>query len=184
MVRSIAKGALEALAYCHERGVAHGSLGSASILLSTFDDRKSRDMVVKLDNFGFARMLQVPGLAGQRGLYPGPLPVDRDDHPLLLAQKEDLQALGLAVLETVFCALADGCPSDKTCGDALSRLLLDIYDKDTQLFRKYCLAEPDWASPTLLLDEFDGAGWKLLGDLIQGRGTAREHLSNAFCTIL
>jgi hypothetical protein len=79
------------------------------------------------------------GEAGKGGLYPGPLPLD-GDHPLLLAQKEDLQALGLALLETVFCALADGCPSDKTCGDALSRLLLDIYEKDTRAFR--CAASP------------------------------------------
>lgn len=74
------------------------------------------------------------GGAGRAGLYPGPLAVE-EEHPLRLAQKEDLQALGLAILETVFCALADGCPSDKTCGDALSRLLLDIYDKDTRAFR-------------------------------------------------
>ncbi len=49
------RGALQALAYCHERGVAHGSLGSGSILLSAFDDRRAGDLIVKLDNFGFAR---------------------------------------------------------------------------------------------------------------------------------
>lgn len=70
--RKIARGAVEALAYCHERGVAHGSLGSGSILLSTFDDRKSADLVVKLDNFGFARMQQVPGLAGGLPSLPRP----------------------------------------------------------------------------------------------------------------
>jgi hypothetical protein len=67
-------------------------------------------------------------------LYPAPRPLD-EDHPLTLAQGEDLQALGLAILEMVFCALADGCPSDKTCGDALSRLLVEIYDRDTKAFR-------------------------------------------------
>jgi serine/threonine protein kinase len=64
LCRTIAKGALQALSFCHERGVAHGSLGSASILLSTFDDRKARDLIVKLDNFGFARMQQSPGTSG------------------------------------------------------------------------------------------------------------------------
>jgi hypothetical protein len=72
--------------------------------------------------------------AGAGALYPSPRPLN-DDHPLKLAQAEDLQALGLAILETVFCALADGCPSDKTCGDALSRLLIEIYEKDTKAFR-------------------------------------------------
>ena len=51
---------MAALAFCHERGVAHGSLGAASFLLSTFDDRRAAELIVKLDNFGFARMLHRP----------------------------------------------------------------------------------------------------------------------------
>ncbi len=58
--RAIARGAVAALAFCHERGVAHGSLGAASFLLSTFDDRRAAELIVKLDNFGFARMLHRP----------------------------------------------------------------------------------------------------------------------------
>ena len=54
--RSICKGVLEALAFCHNRGVAHGSLGPGSILLSTFRDQQSRELIVKLDNFGFAQL--------------------------------------------------------------------------------------------------------------------------------
>ncbi len=54
--RSICKGVLEALSFCHNRGVAHGSLGPGSILLSTFRDQQSRDLIVKLDNFGFAQL--------------------------------------------------------------------------------------------------------------------------------
>ena len=47
---------LEALAFCHQRGVAHGSLGPGSILLNTFRDKQSRDLIVKLDNLGFAQL--------------------------------------------------------------------------------------------------------------------------------
>ena len=50
------RGTLQALAYCHERSVAHGSMGSGSILLSTYDDRRANDLIVKLDNFGFAQL--------------------------------------------------------------------------------------------------------------------------------
>jgi hypothetical protein len=39
VARSIATGALGALAFCHDRGVTHGSLGAASVLLSHFEDR-------------------------------------------------------------------------------------------------------------------------------------------------
>ena len=49
------RGTLQALAFCHERSVAHGSMGSGSILLSTYDDRRANDLIVKLDNFGFGR---------------------------------------------------------------------------------------------------------------------------------
>ncbi len=48
--RVITRGALQALAYCHEAGVVHGALGSGSIMLSTFDDRSYQRLVVKLDN--------------------------------------------------------------------------------------------------------------------------------------
>lgn len=53
--RSIMRGTLQALAFCHSRSVAHGSMGSGSVLLSTFDDRRANDLIVKLDNFGFGR---------------------------------------------------------------------------------------------------------------------------------
>ena len=53
--RSIMRGTLQALAFCHCRSVAHGSMGSGSVLLSTFDDRRANDLIVKLDNFGFGR---------------------------------------------------------------------------------------------------------------------------------
>ncbi len=58
--RAIARGAVAALTFCHERGVAHGALGAACFLMSTFDDRRASELVVKLDNFGFARMLRRP----------------------------------------------------------------------------------------------------------------------------
>jgi serine/threonine protein kinase len=48
--RSITRGALQALAYCHDLGVVHGSLGSGSVMLSSFDDKTARRLVVKLDN--------------------------------------------------------------------------------------------------------------------------------------
>lgn len=54
MLRMICRELFKAVLFCHEHGVVHGSLGSGSILLSTFDDHSADDLVVKLDNFGFA----------------------------------------------------------------------------------------------------------------------------------
>lgn len=50
------------MAFCHQRGVAHGSLGAGSFLLSHCDDRRPEQLLLKLDNFGYARCLE--GLAG------------------------------------------------------------------------------------------------------------------------
>lgn len=49
--------------------------------------------------------------------------------------------------------------------------------------RKYCLNEADWSVPTILLDEFDGAGWQLISDLITGSRSAKELEQNAFCCL-
>ena len=48
--------------------------------------------------------------------------------------------------------------------------------------RKYCMNETDWAVPTVLLDEFDGAGWNLIRDLVTGSRSATELQQNAFCS--
>ena len=72
--------------------------------------------------------------AGAGPLYPSPQSVDAD-HPLSLAQKEDLKAAGLTLLETVICALAEGGPSPATSSDALQRLLCDVFQMDVPAFR-------------------------------------------------
>ena len=48
------------MAFCHANAVAHGSLGSGSLLLSHFDDRRPEQLLVKLDNFGYARRIDAP----------------------------------------------------------------------------------------------------------------------------
>ena len=60
MGRAIAAGALQAVAFCHSHAVAHGSLGSGSLLLSHLDDRRPEQLLVKLDNFGYAYRMDAP----------------------------------------------------------------------------------------------------------------------------
>jgi serine/threonine protein kinase len=60
MDRAIAAGALQAVAFCHSHAVAHGSLGSGSLLLSHLDDRRPEQLLVKLDNFGYAYRMDAP----------------------------------------------------------------------------------------------------------------------------
>ena len=70
-------------------------------------------------------------------LFPGPRPLD-EDHPLMLAQKEDLQALGGVFLELIFSSLGSAGPSESTSGPALQRLLVDVFKGSIDEFRCVC----------------------------------------------
>ena len=61
-------------------------------------------------------------------------------HPLIAAQKEDLRALAVVILEAVFSALAEGRPSAATSADALRRLLVDVFHCNIQQFRCFIIA--------------------------------------------
>lgn len=67
-------------------------------------------------------------------LFPGPRLLD-EDHPLMLAQKEDLQALGGVFLELIFSSLGSAGPSEPTSGPALQRLLVDVFKGNIDEFR-------------------------------------------------
>ena len=49
--------------------------------------------------------------------------------------------------------------------------------------RRYCSHEAQWLQATLLLDEFDGAGWSLIADLVAGEKPATELLVSAFVDV-
>lgn len=201
MLRAIAGGCVAALAYVHERGVAHCSLGAGSLLLSTFSDGKSEQLVVKLDNFGFSQRLALPS-DSREAPWPAQLP---EDHPLLTAQREDLRALAVTLLETVFSALAveatEVCTVPEeiigrtggggqdfdleaicrdTSAEAFQRLLFDVFGSDVRAFRRYAAQEAGWEAPVALLDEDRRAGWLLLDALISGSNRAVELLVSPF----
>lgn len=188
MLRAIARGALQALAYCHEAGVVHGALGSGSVMLSTFDDRSAARLIVKLDNFGFARKVSVPreGQRASKGgdpaaLYPQPAPLATDDTPLALGQRDDLRALAVVLLECIVSALALNGPSQLTNAESLQRLLGEVFVWGVDDFRQYCQDEPDWQAAVELLSQDDGAGWQLLQELVSGGTSAAELAQSRFC---
>lgn len=75
-----------------------------------------------------------PACTGEGGLYPHPSALP-DDHPVRLGQQEDLQALGLVILELIFAALSEGGPSDKATDGSLQRLWVDVFKCDAREFR-------------------------------------------------
>ena len=170
MIRSIVKGCLRALSYCHSYGVLHGALGSGSILLSSFDDKSAARLTVKFDNFGFARRLSVPA-AGEI----------LDDTPIALGCRGDLRQLSVVFLEAILGALAENGPSPATSADSIQRLLAEIYDWDMEGVRYYCEGDEEWGRALKLLDDDEGAGWDLLVKMSKGQGSAAELSEHRFC---
>jgi hypothetical protein len=69
LLRTFAARLLGALSFSHARGVAHCCLGPGSVQCSGLDDREPDRVIVKLDNWGLAR------------LYPGPLEAPPESAP-------------------------------------------------------------------------------------------------------
>lgn len=56
------------------------------------------------------------------------------DHPLAELQAEDRTALGVALAQTLSCALAEGASA--SCSDGLQRLLTEVFANDIAAFRR------------------------------------------------
>jgi len=166
MIRSIFRGIMEAVRWCHEKGVVHGSLGSGSVLLSTFDDYSADSLYVKLDNFGFAAVFpsKQEDLSGSQ--LPDPAPED------------DFRAVGLLFLETVILSLTE--TNDPATQVFIERLTFEIFRNDFIGLKEYCSNEPNWSQAVSFLNEREGAGWKLLQKLLEGELSPASSLERRF----
>jgi hypothetical protein len=182
-LRAVARGALRALAFCHSAGVAHGSLGAGSILLSTFDDAAAARLIVKLSDFGFARVVAGAESAGAaEPAADGAAAFDDADTPLALARAADLRALAAVFLEAVLAALALGGPEGAPSAEAVARVLGDVYEWDVDAYAAYVRAEPAWEAAAVLLDADGGAGWALVAGMAAGRAGAGALAEGRFCS--
>lgn len=64
--------------------------------------------------------------------------------------------------------------------ELLGAVAMCINDNCAVCCRRHCNQEPDWSTPAIFLDEFDGAGWKLVSELLAGERSAQELLANEF----
>ena len=92
---------------------------------------------------------------------------------------EDMHALGFVFLGLLLTSLAEvpdpKYPLPATDEDTLQRLLGDIFNKNFAEFREYVEAEDIWSKLVALLDENDGAGWKVLETLVLAREKAAKN---------
>eukprot|EP00899_Mesostigma_viride_P011613 jgi/Mesvir1/20452/Mv12348-RA.1 len=185
-LKSLMYQTLDALAKVHRCGIAHRSIGSASVLLNTMDDRLWSSLRVKLTNFG----LSVDIAQGRAGLDATTLEEFREEDlkgnllPALLM--EDVRVLGLAFMELVLSALTRAsAPSDATRVPALTRLVEGVFSGDMEEVRSYCTQDEDWSVAVDFLDckdpksgEASKAGWALLDSMINKKMTAQELLAS------
>ena len=192
---STAQAVLETVGWLHGQGVVHRSLGSSSLLLSTYDQRVSDErLAAKVIDLGFAvtasRLPVDEVTAAMARGATSPL-----DVVPFLSRADDLHALGYVLLELILGAsVADGA-ADAEISDVvprpppdlqqLKRLVEDVFEGDVCVgFRRYCEEEPDWAPAVRLLDEGDRAGWRLLQSLVECREASSERARDVSCAKL
>lgn len=65
-------------------------------------------------------------------------------------------------------------------GAGFQRLLLEVFNKDIDGFKQYCMDVEEWAEAIEFLNEVDGAGWDLLDMLLQGSSSCENLLESPF----
>mmetsp|Transcript_9081 Transcript_9081/g.18558 ORF Transcript_9081/g.18558 Transcript_9081/m.18558 type:complete len:576 (-) Transcript_9081:587-2314(-) len=194
VVKGIMQQSLQALAFMHENGIAHRSIGRNSIILSSVSQDKMEAstpyalvpsrLVVKLADFGFGGPISEASMDEEfrsRAKSFGIIVAEGSSSVAItnFAMAEDLHALGFVFLGLLLTSLAE-IPTPQysmpaTDEDSLQRLLTEIFDKDFDEFREYVAAEDIWTNLVSLLDENEGAGWDLLKSLCFARERAAEN---------
>lgn len=197
VVKGIIKNAIEALATVHESGMVHGSIGRASIIISSKEMDKTSavspvntmisKLRVKLSDFSFTKAFEQStaneefctrarafGLNFQKG--------DNNVLTTNFAIAEDMHAIGFVFLGLLLTTLAvppkpisSTYQMPATDEDTLQRLLGDIFDKDMEQFREFVLEEDIWLDLVSLLDENDRSGWRVLETLLLAREKAAKN---------
>jgi len=194
VVKGIMKGAILALAKMHESGIVHRSIGRSSFIISTksMDKREAispyntmiSNLSIKLADFGFSGLYEQATMdeefcvrARSFGLRFRKGENSVSSHNFAIA--EDMHALGFVFLGLLLNSLAvlpdPTYQMPATDEDTLQRLLTDIFNKDFDEFRDYVEAEDMWSNLVELLDENDGAGWKVLETLVMAREKAAKN---------
>lgn len=65
-------------------------------------------------------------------------------------------------------------------GAGFQRLLLEVFNKDMDAFKEYCMDVEEWTDAVDFLGDVDGGGWDLLDMLLQGSSTCENLLESPF----
>jgi len=182
-IRKVVKGAIYALQEIHRNGIAHSALDMTSILVSTFDETKIKELKVHLSNFGYAvdtqgtvkavDPRQLTGAAAAQSLLRTPeeaaLTAGRGemekDEAISATKRDDVYKLGLIMAELIYGAMSPEGPNPRTHSQFIERRLRFKGFKVDGL-REWSL-EPAWTLVVDFLDKDDRAGWDLMQLLVK-----------------
>jgi len=184
-IRKVIKGMVLALQEIHNNGIAHSALDMTSILVSTFDETKIKELKVHLGNFGYAVDTmggekpdpafpqQLTGAAAAGSLLRSPeeaaLTAGRGEleteAAIRAARKDDLYRAGLVMAELVYGAMSPEGPNARTHSSFIERRLR-FKGFNVEGLREWSL-EPSWTLVVDFLDKDDRAGWDFLQHLVK-----------------
>ncbi|KAL7230270.1 hypothetical protein ACSBR2_008719 [Camellia fascicularis] len=183
-------GALCGLAYMHDHDRLHQSLGPASVVLNTVDEKDAAYLVPRLRDLAFSVDIRYSQLEEGSGALSEGLwrrasaagaftPMEKRAFGIA----DDIYEAGLLFAYLAFIPFCEPGIMDSL---SLQRLLESTFQLDLEATREYCLADDRLLEAVNFLDLGDGAGWELLQAMLnpdfRKRPIAEAVLNHRFMT--
>ncbi|XP_024528194.1 uncharacterized protein LOC112345522 isoform X2 [Selaginella moellendorffii] len=169
-IRKLLAGAFTGLSFMHARGQLHQSLGPASVILNTMEERNISMVLPRLRDLAFA--VDVSNETLFRGADPkfGALSDNLWRRAAAAGARtiferkafgiaDDIFSGGLLLAYIVFASLSVPGSVD---APSLQRLLESTFRLDLTATREYCMMDDRWEEAVKFLDLDNKAGWELL----------------------
>ncbi|CAM6041541.1 unnamed protein product [Sphagnum compactum] len=189
-ITKLLRGTFKGLAFMHARGRLHQSLGPASVVINTKEERGVGYLMPRLRDLAFStdardstldRTVSAlsEGLWRRAAMAGARMAMERKAFGIA----DDIYAGGLLLAYMVFVPF---CEMGSIDGPSLQRLLETTFRLDISAAREYCEADDRWVEAVRFLDLDDGAGWQLLQAMLnpdyRQRPTVEAVLSHRFLT--
>ncbi|KAH8931045.1 hypothetical protein BDL97_19G001600 [Sphagnum fallax] len=191
-ITKLLRGTFKGLAFMHARGRLHQSLGPASVVINTKEERGVGYLMPQLRDLAFSTDVSDQAILGgstieemweQQTSVLGSEARDSTLDRTVSALSEGLwrraamagarmamerKAFGIADdiyaggLFLAYMVFVPFCEMGSIDGPSLQRLLETTFQLDISAAREYCEADDRWVEAVRFLDLDDGAGWQLL----------------------
>ncbi|KAG6548408.1 hypothetical protein Mapa_009894 [Marchantia paleacea] len=189
-ITKLLRGVFNGLAFMHSNGRLHQSLGPASIILNTMEERDVRYLEPQLRDLAFAADVSEQAIIGtnslsdsweRRGSISDLQDVSTESPTAGLSAglwRRATSAGARTPFERIAFGIADDiyagglllaymvfvplCEPGSIDGPSLQRLFENTFRLDVMAAREYCAADERWDEAVKFMDIDDGAGWQLL----------------------